>query len=180
MMLILVGPSATGKSEIVKCLVNKFQMEKFVTCTTRLPRPGEVNGVDYYFMSKDEFLLHLEKGDFIESVSYNDHFYGTLKKEANPNKVVILEPEGLKNFYAMLNDLYSVYLNTEENIRINRMIFRGDSDSSISKRIALDRIIFNPDNLDNIDYILDTSILSCEELAQIIYEKYKNAQNRGE
>ena len=76
-MLILVGPSATGKSEIVKCLVNKFQMKKFVTCTTRLPRPGEVDGVDYYFMSKDEFLVHLEKGDFIDCVSYNDHFYGT-------------------------------------------------------------------------------------------------------
>ena len=88
--------------------------------------------------------------------------------------------EGVKNFYAMLNDLYSVYLNTDENIRIKRMKIRGDSDSSISKRIASDRIIFNPDNLDDIDYILDTSILSCEELAQIIYEKYKNAQNRGE
>ncbi len=179
-MLILVGPSATGKSEIVKCLQKNYQMEKFVTCTTRLPRIGEVNGVDYHFMTQEEFIAHLNKDDFIESVNYNGNYYGTLKNEANNNKVVILEPEGVANFYAKLDDLYSVFLNTDEQIRIERMKKRGDSNANIMQRITSDRILFDLSKMSNIDYVLDTSILSCEDLAKIIYEKYKNAQNRGE
>lgn len=178
-MLILVGPSATGKSAIVKCLQNTFKMEKFVTCTTRSPRVGEIDGVDYHFMTRDEFLNHLAEGDFIESVCYNNNFYGTLKSEVSDNKVVILEPDGVRNFYAQLSDLYSIFLNTSENVRIERMRMRGDSEESISMRVTSDRIIFDLDLLPEIDYVLDTSILSCEELAKIVYEKYKNAQNNS-
>ena len=97
-MLVLVGPSASGKSAIVKCLESKYGIKKFITCTTRPMRVGEVDKVDYYFMSKDEFTTRYENNEFIETVFYNGNYYGTLKSEAGINKVVILEPQGLKNF----------------------------------------------------------------------------------
>ena len=55
-MLVLVGPSASGKSAIVKYLTKNYGLVKFITCTTRAIRVGEVNDVDYHFLSQEEFL----------------------------------------------------------------------------------------------------------------------------
>ena len=70
-MLVLVGPSASGKSAIVKYLMKNYGLEKFITCTTRPLRVGEVNGVDYYFLTNDEFSKYYEANQFIETVFYN-------------------------------------------------------------------------------------------------------------
>ena len=59
-MLVLVGPSASGKSAIVKCLESKYGIKKFITCTTRPMRVGEINGVDYFFMTKEEFAKFMD------------------------------------------------------------------------------------------------------------------------
>ena len=64
-MLVLVGPSASGKSAIVKCLESKYGIKKFITCTTRPMRVGEINGVDYFFMTKEEFATRYENDEFI-------------------------------------------------------------------------------------------------------------------
>ena len=64
-MLVLVGPSASGKSAIVKNLIKNYGLEKFITCTTRSMRVGEINGVDYYFLSNEEFSSSYEKNEFI-------------------------------------------------------------------------------------------------------------------
>ena len=67
-MLVLVGPSASGKSAIVKCLTKKYGLDKFVTCTTRKIRVGEVNNVDYHFLTLEEFSNLYNDNEFIETV----------------------------------------------------------------------------------------------------------------
>lgn len=173
-MLVLVGASASGKSEIVKSLQQKFNMEKFITCTTREPRLGEVNDIDYHFFSEEEFQAHIEQGDFIEYVTYNHHSYGTLKKEVNPNKVVILEPSGFKNFLASGVKLYSVYLEIPEQIRFERMINRGDGVAEANKRIVADRLVFNKNLKELVNLTIDTTKMSPDESADIIYQNYRN------
>ena len=171
-MLVLVGPSASGKSAIVKCLTKKYGLEKFITCTTRKVRIGEVDGVDYHFFTQEEFSELYKNDEFIETVYYNGNYYGTLKKEVNDNKVVILEPQGLNNFVAVLDSVFAVFLQTDEAVMKERMISRGDNILEINKRLENDKILFSKDQLSKIDYTINTTSLSVEEISELIYQKY--------
>ena len=171
-MLVLVGPSDSGKSAIVKCLTKKYGLEKFITCTTRKVRIGEVDGVDYHFFTQEEFSELYKNDEFIETVYYNGNYYGTLKKEVNDNKVVILEPQGLNNFVAVLDSVFAVFLQTDEAVMKERMISRGDNILEINKRLENDKILFSKDQLSKIDYTINTTSLSVEEISELIYQKY--------
>ena len=176
-MLVLVGPSASGKSAIVKCLENKYGIKKFITCTTRPMRVGEVDKVDYYFMDKEEFNVRYNNNEFIETVFYNGNYYGTLKKEAGINKVVILEPQGLKNFLESVDNIYSVFLYTDPETLKQRMISRGDSMLDVNKRLENDKILFSKEQLALINLEIDTSDLTIEEIAEIIMDNYNKYLN---
>ena len=177
-MLVLVGPSASGKSAIVKCLESKYGIKKFITCTTRDKRVNEVNGVDYYFMTKEEFNERYNNNEFIETVYYNGNYYGTLKKEAGVNKVVILEPQGLQIFLKCIDGIFSVFLRTDESILKDRMIGRGDSLLDVNKRLENDKILFSKEQLANVNLEIDTSNLSIDEIAEYIVEKYNEFLNK--
>ena len=80
-MLILIGASASGKTEVAKLLAKKYNITKIVTYTTRQPRIHEVNGVDYNFVSVDEFARLTSLNFFVETTYYNSNYYGTARKE---------------------------------------------------------------------------------------------------
>ena len=80
-MIILYGPSACGKTEVAKLLASSYSIKKVITHTTRSKRVNEVNGVDYYFVTKEEFLSLKEQGAFVETACYNSNLYGSSKKE---------------------------------------------------------------------------------------------------
>ena len=173
-MLVLVGPSASGKSAIVKCLEQEHGLKKFITCTTRNMRRGEVDGVDYYFMSTEEFNNRYMNDEFIETVYYNGNYYGTLKSECCMNKVVILEPQGLKKFLASVDDIYAVFLHTDEEILKERMLSRGDSYLEMMTRIENDRLIFSDEQLSEVDFTVNTTSLSIGEISSLIMKRYKD------
>ncbi|MGI6680417.1 MAG: guanylate kinase [Bdellovibrionota bacterium] len=89
---ILVGPTASGKSTLLKMLREEFK-EKItfsISATTRAPRVNEINGVDYYFLSKEEFEEKVQNNEFLEWEPVHTSFYGTLSSEyerANNNNV---------------------------------------------------------------------------------------------
>ncbi len=87
-LLILTAPSGAGKTTIVRHLLARFgeQMAFSVSATTRPPRPGEVDGVDYHFLSNREFLDKVAEGAFVEYEEvYPGRFYGTLHAELQRN-----------------------------------------------------------------------------------------------
>lgn len=178
-MIILIGPSASGKTEIAKALIEKFNFKKFVTTTTRLPRINEVNNVDYHFISIDEFKKKIEENAFIEYVNYNGNYYGTTYEEINDFKVLILEPKGLKKFKSLKNQkIVSFYIDASKATRKERMIERKDDLKEINERIAKDDSYFAPAKKD-VDYIIDndnnsTSILN---IANKIYNLYESKIN---
>ena len=82
MVLILSGPSGSGKSTLYKKALQKVGGFEFsVSCTTRQPREGEENGVDYHFVSRERFGDLLEQDAFAEHAEVHGNFYGTLKSE---------------------------------------------------------------------------------------------------
>ena len=82
-VLIFSAPSGSGKSTIVHHLMERrSDLEFSVSATSRVPRGEEKDGVDYYFISEDEFRKRIAQGDFVEHEEvYPGRFYGTLKKE---------------------------------------------------------------------------------------------------
>ena len=174
-MLILVGASASGKTEIAKELLKSFNISKVVTHTTRPKRINETNDIDYHFVNKDTFLSLLDKNKFVEHSLYNGNYYGCSKDEIGDNKVVILDPNGLKAFNK-LNDkrIVSVLILTDEKTRYQRMISRGDSLENVKKRIENDRISFDMKNIDKVDFVVKNEDKSIKEIAKEIYDLYIN------
>ena len=80
-LLLVSGPSGSGKSTLCRRLEDEKEVAFSVSCTTRDPRKGEVDGSDYYFLSKEDFLRKVEAGDFIEHAEVHGNFYGTLRSE---------------------------------------------------------------------------------------------------
>ena len=172
-MLILVGASASGKTDIAKILIRDYGFEKMVTTTSRRPRQGEVNGVDYHFISKKIFENRIAKDRFLEHVSYNGHYYGTPKKGADKNKVLIVDPDGANSIYDNhIPDTVIILLQTSEETRKERMLERGDTLIQVIDRLEKDDLHFDKKNLTHIDFIVNTTEGTQDELAEKINDLY--------
>lgn len=101
---VVSGPSGVGKDSILNGFDKKYNFfSRVVTCTTRAPRPGEVNGVNYHFLTPDEFRKGIENDEFLEYVNvYSDKFYGTRKKDVEEalatgkNVIMALDVDGAR------------------------------------------------------------------------------------
>jgi guanylate kinase len=96
--VVITGPSGVGKGTLIRSLRERMpELQLSVSATTRLPRAGETQGVDYHFMSDDEFERHVRDGDFVEHAAYAGARYGTLRSELDTRmasgKPVLLEIE---------------------------------------------------------------------------------------
>lgn len=145
MLIVLSGPSGVGKGTVRKALFsqpgNDFQYS--VSMTTRQPRPGEVNGKDYFFVSKEEFEQHIREGQMLEYAKYVDNYYGTPLKYINDTldegKDVFLEIEvnGAMQIRSKCPDGVFIFLTPPDLMELRqRLIHRGtDSMEVINKRI---------------------------------------------
>ncbi len=96
-LVVISGFSGAGKGTVSKALVEKYGYSLSVSATTRKPREGEVDGRDYFFKTREEFLSLVDKDGYIEYAQYVDNYYGTpreyVEKHLHDGKVVILEIE---------------------------------------------------------------------------------------
>lgn len=177
-MLVLLGPSASGKTESAKIMMNRYPISRVVTCTTRPKRLNEIDGFDYHFLSAEEFLLKKNQGYFIETTHYNHFYYGTPRNELGEDKFIILDPIGLESFLSLDIELVAIYLKTNEDIRIERMKQRQDALENIKSRIKDDRKEFNIKKIKGLDLIIDTTDKSLSDMADLIYSNYKELLER--
>ena len=176
-MIILTGASASGKTSIAKCLIEKYKFQKLITCTTREKRVGEIDDVDYHFLTTEEFRKRMENGNFVETTFYNNHYYGTDKKDIANNKVVILDINGANKFYDQLGDeaiFFFIYASAEK-IK-ERMIQRGDDLKDIKKRLSLDKTYFDYRLMKHIDYMINTDVDDIETITKIVFDKFKERE----
>ena len=82
MLVVVSGPAGSGKTTLVTNLIksNPGGVRRAITATTRAPRPGEVDGSDYFFLTREEFLSMIEAGDFLEYTEFNGNLYGTPRR----------------------------------------------------------------------------------------------------
>lgn len=78
-LVVIVGPTCSGKTTLAERFVAEKGYGKIVTTTTRDPREGEVDGVDYHFVSEEQFKAGIEAGDFLEHATFGDNLYGITK-----------------------------------------------------------------------------------------------------
>jgi guanylate kinase len=173
-MLILIGASASGKTEIAKILIKDFGFHKMVTTTTRKRRKSEINHIDYHFVTKNKFLKMKEQNKFLETVQYNNNYYGTPKEGATIDKVLIVEPEGANEIFKQgIENTVFILLETDEETRKNRMLSRGDNLIQVLDRLHRDDEYFDEKNLVHIDYKMNTSTLDQYDLASVINDLYQ-------
>lgn len=177
-MIVLSGASASGKTEVAKVLASKYGIVKVITTTTREMRVGEVNGRDYFFVSKEEFEEMIRHDEFVEFTIYNGNYYGSTKSQVGNNKCIVTDPQGLKA-YSNLEDknIVTFFLNAEENTRLFRMLSRGDKEDDAIKRIKNDKHVFNPSKLAKVNFKIDSETQSVEQVAEKIYNLYTEYLN---
>ena len=80
LLIVISGPSGSGKTTLCNRLVNEFAFVSYsVSCTTRPPRPGEIDGTNYHFLDEDDFRTRLDRGEFLEHAVVHGFHYGTLR-----------------------------------------------------------------------------------------------------
>ena len=116
-LFVVSGAAGTGKDSVVKALREAHpEIEKTVSATTRTPRPGEQEGVDYYYRTREQFQQLLENDQVVEHNFYNGNYYGTLKSEVEKRleagKVVVLviDVHGAANIRRMFPGATTVFL----------------------------------------------------------------------
>ena len=175
-MIILCGASASGKTVTALELQRKYGLTKAITTTTREKRVGETNGVEYFFISKDEFQKRIKENKFVEFSIYNDNYYGCGIDQVADDKVVVLDPNGLHSFKKLKNkNIVTFLLVADEAIRRERMTTRGDKVENIAQRIKNDVVDFSEERIGQVDFVIKTNNKSIEETADYIFECYKKA-----
>ena len=173
-MIIITGASASGKTVTALDLQKRYGLVKAITTTTREKRVGETDGVEYFFLSKDEFLKRLNDGKFVEHALYNGNYYGCGIDQVADNKVVVLDPNGLHSFQKLGNkNVVSFLLIASEKTRETRMNSRGDKQENIKQRLENDVDDFSQEKIGKVDYVIETDNKTIEQTADEIFKLYK-------
>ena len=181
-MVVLSSPSGVGKTTITKKIQQKYQSFKLsVSHTTRPPRSNEIDGVDYHFVSNEEFQDLIDNNKFYEYARIFDNYYGTLKKNVDEtiltNDIVFdIDWQGTKQLSKFKNlDLVKIYLipNSKEELK-KRLINRNqNTPEEIKRRFnSYDKDIIHWNDYDYI--IINENLETCfKQIENIILNKKK-------
>lgn len=143
-MIVLSGPSGAGKSTFINKLLKEENNIYFsISHTTREPREGELEGRDYYFVTKALFLEEIKQKKLLEYAKVHKHYYGTsvkpIIKALNEGKFVLLDidVQGFINARKFFPDLNSIFISTKNKDELRkRLEKRGEDNKMIDKRLA--------------------------------------------
>lgn len=173
-LIIFSAPSGTGKSTIISWLMKEHKelnLAFSISCTSREPRGSEQNGVEYFFLTPEEFRARIEDDEFLEFEEvYTDRFYGTLKSqvkkqlEAGQNVVFDVDVKGgvnIKKFYG--DEALSIFIQPPSVKELRRRLERRATDAPdvIDQRIA--RAEFELTFADKFDKIVINDVLEYAE-----------------
>lgn len=143
--IVISGPSGVGKGTIREKLIKDLNAWYSVSMTTRGIREGEVDGVNYYFVTKEEFKKRIEEGKLLEYNIYNDNYYGTPKDkvleklEEGINVFSEIDVNGAKNIKNIFPDALLIYIAPPSiDVLKERLVGRGTEDMvTIEKRLKI-------------------------------------------
>jgi guanylate kinase len=143
-VFVITGPSGVGKGTLIRGLRERLpELELSVSATTRQPRPGEHDGVDYHFLTPDQFERRVASGDFIEHAEYSGNRYGTLRREVDrrlaEGRPVVLEIEvqGARQIRETMPEAVQVFIAPPSSDALRaRLVGRGtDAPEQVDDRL---------------------------------------------
>jgi guanylate kinase len=143
-VFVITGPSGVGKGTLIERLLERIpELELSVSATTREPRPGEVDGRDYHFLTPHEFERRVEAGKFLEHATYSGKRYGTLREEVErrlaqgPSVVLEIEVQGARQVRAAMPEAVQIFIAPPDPGALReRLEQRGtDSTEAIERRL---------------------------------------------
>ena len=176
-LIVVTGPSGAGKGTLIREVLEQVPgVGATVSATTRDRRPGEQDGREYYFLTLDEFLGRIERGDFLEHVPYvSGHRYGTLRAEldrirdAGKIPLLELETEGALRVKGEVPGAVTIFISASVEELERRLRERAtESTGEIGERIALAR--HQLEQADEFDYVVENDELdrAVEELTTLV------------
>ena len=178
-LFVISGASGVGKSTVLKLVMEARQDLLFsVSATTRQMRPGEVDGVNYYYITREEFEDRIRRGEFLEYDEHNGTLYGTLngqirEKLTRGNVILDVEPVGAGNVRKSYPDATLIFIMPPSRQELEERL-RGRGDTSQEQiRLRLDRAEWEIEQKDWYDYVVvNRRAQTCaEEILRIIAEK---------
>jgi guanylate kinase len=135
-VFVITGPSGVGKGTLIRTLRERMpELELSVSATTRSPRPGERDGVDYHFLSDEEFQRRVDAGEFVEHATYSGRRYGTLRSElerrlrAGHPVVLEIEVQGARQVRGTMPEALQIFIAPPSRDALRtRLVGRGTDD----------------------------------------------------
>jgi guanylate kinase len=147
-VFVITGPSGVGKGTLIRTLLQRVpELELSVSATTRRPRLGETQGVDYHFLDDAEFERRVQAGEFVEHADYSGRRYGTLRSDLDQRLargapvVLEIEVQGARQVAETMPEAQRIFIAppSEDALR-ERLIGRGtDSSEDVQRRLATAR-----------------------------------------
>ena len=145
-VFVITGPSGVGKGTLIRGLMERIpELELSVSATTRGPRPGEEDGVDYHFLTPEEFDRRIAEGDFVEHADYAGRRYGTLRSELDRRVsegvpvVLEIEVQGARQVRAAMPEAVQVFIAPPSLAALRtRLVGRGtDDQKEVARRLEV-------------------------------------------
>jgi guanylate kinase len=183
-LLVVSGAAGTGKGTVNALLMKAHEDFVYsVSATTRPPRPGEVDGREYHFISKEQFEEHIRNDAVIEYTEYCGNYYGTLKSELKKleegkNLILEIEVEGAMNIKRLFPDSVTVFILPPDYTTLrNRLVNRGtNAADDIENR--MEKALREFAKVKSYDYAVVNHDGRAQEAADAIYEIVKSEQHR--
>lgn len=178
-LFVISGSSGVGKTTVLKRVLNVHKDLLFsVSATSRPPRPDEVDGVNYYFVSRDEFQAMIDRNEFVEYDYHMENYYGTLKSEvlkktAVGNMVLDVEPNGAMAIKEIYPEATLIFVAPPSMEALEQRI-RGRGDTPEDQiKVRLERAAWEYAQREKYDYIVINDVLDdcVEQVLQIISNK---------
>ncbi len=182
-IIAISAPSGTGKTTIIKNILGNMPELVFsISATTRKKRYNENEGVDYFFLTEEEFLQKIEKNEFVEWEKTYDYYYGTFKSflaenvENGKNTILEIDVKGALNIKSIFSDAALIFIKPPSiEVLINRLEQRKtESEEDLKKRI--DRVKMELEIENKFDYVvvnneLSKAVCEVEEIIKKVINK---------
>ena len=177
-LYVISGASGVGKSTVLAKVMDKRKDLRFsVSATTRAPRPGEVDGQSYYFVTKEKFQAMIDAGEFLEYDAHMDNYYGTprgqLEEKLETGSVILdIEPNGAFNVRSAWDDAVLIFIAPPSLEELERRLrSRGDTPED-QILLRLDRVQWEMEQSKQYDYVvINDRVEACaDEILKIMTE----------
>ncbi len=177
-LIILSGPSGVGKGTVLNLLLSRNpQIFPSVSATTRQPRDGERDGVNYYFLSREEFEAKIAKGDMLEYASYNGNYYGTPadkvqeKLDAGMDVLLEIEVQGAQKVMSVRKDVISIFILPPSQEELERRLVgrKTEDEAAIRKRLEASAFELSKAGLYQYQIVNHTVEQAASEIEAVLY-----------